>query len=56
MSQVGREQSSRKLGERLGGVAIAQGGEQEAEDARLVESDHGFEVVERSGARVCAEV
>ena len=43
------------LGEGLGGVAVVQGGEQEAEDARLVEGDDGLEVVERRGASACAE-
>ena len=43
------------LGEGFGGVAVVQLGEQEAEDARLVEGDDGFEVVERRGARACAE-
>jgi hypothetical protein len=38
------------LGEGLGGVAVAQGGEEEAEDARLVEGDDAGEVVERGGA------
>ena len=40
------------LGEGLGGVAVAQRDQQEAEDARAVEGDDGCEVVERGGARV----
>ena len=36
------------LGERLGDVAVADGEEQEAEDALLVEGDDGFEVVEHT--------
>ncbi len=38
------------LGEGLGGVAVAEGGEEEAEDAGLVEGDDLGEVVERGGA------
>ena len=40
------------LSEGFGGVAVAQVGEQEAEDAGLIESDDGVEVVERGGASV----
>ena len=40
------------LGEGFGGVAVAELCQQEAEDAGLVESDDGCEVVERGGAGV----